>query len=242
MVLHMLRWVCGDSAFFAGVREYLHDPALAYGYAHTSDLKQHLETASGRNLDGFFADWFYGEGYPSYQLDWSKTPDNVVTVKVKQRQSHPSVAFFEMPLQIRLSNGPTDSIVVLNHTANGQVFTIPLDFNPYTLEFDPNLWIVSRNNFVQEFTTTGEPKPPYELQVIPNPSPKDIRVQLLLPTGGDINVTLWQADGKLVASRKITAGQGYNNFVLEGPGRASGLYQLRIEGKGWVAEKTVLVL
>ncbi|MFN3786031.1 MAG: M1 family metallopeptidase, partial [Thiothrix sp.] len=35
MLLHMLRWKLGDTHFFQGVRNYLNDPRLAYGYAKT---------------------------------------------------------------------------------------------------------------------------------------------------------------------------------------------------------------
>jgi aminopeptidase N len=54
MVLHMLRKKLGDAVFFQGLREYLDDPNLAYGYAKTPDLMQHLESASGEDLTEFF--------------------------------------------------------------------------------------------------------------------------------------------------------------------------------------------
>ena len=53
-VLHMLRWVLGDSLFFQGMKDYLLDPSLSYNYAKTPDLQQHLETVSGMNLTTFF--------------------------------------------------------------------------------------------------------------------------------------------------------------------------------------------
>mgnify|MGYP002682147599 CR=1 FL=1 len=58
----MLRWVCGDSAFFAGCRNYLNDPDLAYGSAYTADLQAHLEAARGKDLDGFM-DLYLGLEY-----------------------------------------------------------------------------------------------------------------------------------------------------------------------------------
>jgi aminopeptidase N len=241
MVLHMLRWVCGDSSFFTGVRNYLHDPTLAYGYALTNDLKHHLEQASGKNLNGFFADWYYGEGYPSYRVDWSKSTSNIVTVQLDQTQSHPSVAFYEMPVQVSFSNGVKDTTVVFDHTQNGQIFTVALDFSPTNLVVDPNLWIVSRNNFVQELSATGEPKPPYALEIVPNPSPKDIQVLLTVPYSGVVVISLFQADGKMLESSTQNILEGLNTIVLNGANRPSGWYRVRMEGKGWIAERSVLV-
>ena len=97
-LVHMLRWVCGDDAFYAGCRNYLSDPALQYGSARTPQLKAHLEAASGMDLTEFFADWYVGEGYPIYKIRWSQNMDNTVTVEVNQTTSHPSVPFFEMPI------------------------------------------------------------------------------------------------------------------------------------------------
>ena len=34
-LLHMLRWVLGDTLFFRGIRQYVNDPKLAYGFART---------------------------------------------------------------------------------------------------------------------------------------------------------------------------------------------------------------
>ncbi|RYG07004.1 MAG: M1 family peptidase, partial [Chitinophagaceae bacterium] len=68
MVVHMLRWKLGDTAFFQGLKNYLADANLAYGYAETNHLKLHLETVSGQSLTEFFNDWLYGQGYPSYQV------------------------------------------------------------------------------------------------------------------------------------------------------------------------------
>lgn len=241
MVLHMLRWVCGDSAFFAGVRNYVNDPALAYGYARTPDLQAHLEAASGRDLDGFFADWYYGQGFPTYDIAWSKNPVNEVTITVRQAPSHPSVPFFDLPLPVKLTDGTRDTLLVLNHLSNGQVFTAALDFNPTELVFDPDLWIVSRDNFVQEVSPDGTPLPRFELIVTPNPAISDLKIRLKTPYGEDARLTLWAADGKLVLQQAIHVAPGANHFTLATAHFPAGCYLLRVEGKGWQAERTVIL-
>ena len=76
MVLHMLRYKLGDADFFSAVQNYMADPELAFGYARTIDLQNHLEAQSGIDLDEFFADWYVGEGHPSYQLRWYQSGDS----------------------------------------------------------------------------------------------------------------------------------------------------------------------
>lgn len=143
-VLHMLRWVCGDSAFFAGCRNYLNDPDLRFGSARTPQFITHMEQASGLDLTEFFADWYYGEGYPKYDVTWAQAVDGTVRLTLEQTTSHPSVELFEMPIQIQFSNGGTDSTVVIQQTARVQTFSIQLPFQANVLSFDPELHLLSK--------------------------------------------------------------------------------------------------
>ncbi len=147
MVLHMLRWTMGDSAFFKGIRTYVLDSNLSYKYALTAQLRTHLEAQYGQSLQGFFNDWVYGEGYPSYKITWNNLGTNV-NVILNQTQSHPSVSFYEMHVPIKFSNGIQDTIVRLYHDFNGKAFNFNLNFVPTTLTFDPEKWIVSKNNTI----------------------------------------------------------------------------------------------
>ncbi|MEL7063105.1 MAG: M1 family aminopeptidase, partial [Bacteroidota bacterium] len=155
-VLHMLRWELGHETFFEGVRSYLNDPALQFGYARTPDLQFHLEQASNRDLNEFFADWIYGQGYPTYDLNWKKENDTVF-VTLYQTQSHPSVDFFEMdvPLQIVGWNGESQ-IERVYHANSGQTFAIPIDFAVQEVIFDPDKWILSRDNTVTSIAADVE--------------------------------------------------------------------------------------
>ena len=122
-VLHMLRWVMGDPAFFQGMKDYLLDPALSYNYAKTPDLKQHLESASGLDLTTFFDQWYYNQGYPTYYLSWYPT-GNTINLTISQLQSDPSVSFFEMPVPVEFKDATHDTTVVFNHTFSGQSFAV----------------------------------------------------------------------------------------------------------------------
>ncbi len=66
-VLHMLRGLMGDQAFFAGARAFLEK--YRYAKAGTEDLRAVLETASGQDLKPYFDRWVYDTGLPS--LAWT---------------------------------------------------------------------------------------------------------------------------------------------------------------------------
>lgn len=148
MLLHMLRWKMGDEDFFQAARNYLEDPELAYGFAKTPDLQRHLESVSGEDLDEFFADWYYGEGYPSYQL-YYEAHGGGVEVMLEQTTSHPSVDFFEMPVPVYFTDGEQDTLVVLDHNFSGQHFLFDFDFFPIEVIIDPELWLLSKDNTIE---------------------------------------------------------------------------------------------
>jgi aminopeptidase N len=61
-VLHMLRRLVGDEAFFEGVRDYY--ATLRDDNAWTADFARVMEEASGRPLRWFFAQWIARPGMP----------------------------------------------------------------------------------------------------------------------------------------------------------------------------------
>ena len=148
MILHMLRYKIGDDNFFTAVKNYLADPTLAFSYAKTKDLQRHLEATSLIDLDEFFADWFYGEGYPEYDLVWSQNDsDQIIHFQVSQDQSHPSVSFFEMPLPVTVTGASGESEKLrLEVSENEQLFSIQLNFKVVSVQIDPETQLISKNN------------------------------------------------------------------------------------------------
>jgi hypothetical protein len=72
-VLHMLRGVLGDEAFFSGSRAFL--GRFRYRKAGTEDFRTALEEASGRDLRPYFERWIYGSGLPV--LLWSSRVERI---------------------------------------------------------------------------------------------------------------------------------------------------------------------
>lgn len=227
MVLHQLRWVIGDSAWYAAVNAYLNDTALAYSFATTSQLQQHFETAANQNLSWYFSDWYYGEGFPTYSLTWYQDTADVVTVTVMQSQSDASVSFFELPLPLYFKNATQDTLIRVQHTVNGQSFTIPLGFAADSLLFDPQIWIITDSAMV---SAVPEPVLPVTFTLFPNPS--DDMLMFQSPYKGTCAVKIYDMQGKLVLNTTtstdgsgngsvslVTLNYGYYNIVVTQEGR-----------------------
>lgn len=155
MLLHMLRWQLGDEDFYQSIRNYLQDASLAYQYASTEDLQTHFELQSGTDLSDYFGQWFYGEGYPSYELSWIDT-GAVFHLEIKQTTSHPSVPFYSMPLPVLVTGEGQDSLLRIDHVYSGQAWDIALPFRVEDVQFDPDQWLISSGNQVHRIPVYPE--------------------------------------------------------------------------------------
>ncbi|WP_426479554.1 M1 family metallopeptidase [Chryseobacterium sp. CBSDS_008] len=94
-ILNMLRNYLGDDAFFAGMNDYL--KTNEYQNAEAHQLRLSFEKVSGKDLNWFFNQWYFGSGNP--KINYSSTFEPVkkqVTVTINQTQEKP----FEFPLAI----------------------------------------------------------------------------------------------------------------------------------------------
>ncbi len=232
MFLNQLRWVIGDSAFFNGIRNYLNDPAHAYGFARTANLKAHWEAEYGQSLTWYFNDWFTGEGFPSYLISWDQQGSQV-TFTVNQVQSHPSVSFFELPLPIKFKNATQDTTIRINHTFSGETFTATIPFAADSLIFDPELWIISANNTVTSIAPLT--LDPYII-MLPNPIHDELRV-LFYKNHDRVVYEIHDINGK-----QITKGEARQPRILEVDMSrcAVGTYLVSFEADGMRCVKKVV--
>lgn len=177
MVVNMLRFKLGDEAFFAGVNNYLNDPLLAYSYATTPQLQAHLEAASGQDLDEFFEDWVYNQGYPTYTVTVQNISAGQAQITVNQTQSHPSVDYFEMPVPLFLWGENNQEVyVTLDNTTNGQQFIVDVPFEVTGVFFDPYKELISKNSTV--FLSSAQFNLIDAVSLYPNPSASTVNVSV----------------------------------------------------------------
>lgn len=202
MVTHMLRWKLGDAAFFQALKNYLADSSLAYGYALTGDLKSHLENVYGSSLTEFFNDWIYMQGYPTYTITAQNWGAGQAKITVSQTQSHASVSFFEMPLEIRLTSaGGANHDVVVNNTVNNQEFVVSVPFVVAGVTFDPNKHIISKNNVATLSNESFDLD--QTISVYPNPANDELHI--MMPTTTQLEkIEIYNTLGQLLATHQTT--------------------------------------
>jgi peptidase M1-like protein len=109
MVLHMLRRIVGDEAFFNGLRRFY--DTWRFRKAGTEDLREAMEAVSGRKLDRFFEKWIYGSTLPKLRVFYN-VEGTSLAVHVEQIGE-----VFDVPLTITLQYAdrkPVDVVVVVS--------------------------------------------------------------------------------------------------------------------------------
>ncbi len=210
MVLHMLRKKVGDTDFFQGLQDYLAHPDLAFDYAKTDDLIAIMEAASGEDLSEFFNDWIYDQGYPSYTIGWNQPNMSEISIQISQTQSHPSVAFFEAPVPLRILGTQGESLaIVLNNVSNQQMFTSAVNFTVSQVLFDPETDLISKNNSVQ--LGIDEQELAVVLLLYPNPTSQTFNIQK--PDSMQINeMRIYNALGQLLGQRAYAPMMDVSSF------------------------------
>ncbi len=134
-VLHMLRRLIGDEAFFEGVRDYY--ATLRGTTAWTSDFARIMEEAAGRPLAWFFAQWVVRPGMPVLSASVVEGGGGR-TLRIEQRQSGEP---YRLAVEVELRAGGRSE----RHTVemDGVTAEIPLDLEgPVEVILDPDGWLL----------------------------------------------------------------------------------------------------
>lgn len=147
MILHMLRREIGDELFFKSIRNYINQSKQKYGNATGKDFFESVEKTTGKNLQWFVNQWYYGKGYPIYSIKWQQSPEGILNLKVDQKTTNNQVGFFraKIPLIINGKNGEK-MIVRLNNSFSGQYFCIVPEFEVNYITFDPYGDVISNGS------------------------------------------------------------------------------------------------
>ncbi|MBC7554825.1 MAG: T9SS type A sorting domain-containing protein [Taibaiella sp.] len=230
-VVHMLRFVINDdSVFFHILRA--HQQQLKDSTATIQDFKHVAEsiagtTVNGMNLDTFFNQWAYGEGFPLYNVHWSQAGSDVY-IQLNQSTSMPSsIPLFYTPLDIKLRSAAGDTTVRIFNNQASQTYHFTWAKAMTTLVMDPgynllyDLNSITRDLGVASINST-------QVSIYPNPAAYYWQADNL-PSGSRLMLTditgklLWE-DNSGNAAVKIPAAR-----------LATGMYLLNISGQAGTA-------
>jgi len=245
-VLHMLRRWMGDDDFFAALKQYLNNPALRYGVAHTDDFRLACETVAGQDLRWFFDQWLYRTTYPVYEFAWNndwQDGENNLRIHLTQVQVPDPFAGtdpYRVSVDFRVVGAGLDTTVTVLNDQLDQEFVIPLAKDATTVYLDPDHWLLHRMGVGKSLPTTDNVvKAPVRLYpAYPNPfNPRCLFRWEASMTTRDL-VEIFDVQGRRILSQQLGATEaGPREFLwtgIDSQGRQapSGTYLYRITCNG----------
>jgi hypothetical protein len=111
MVLHMLRGLIGDDAFFAGLRRFYHE--WRFKKAGTDALQLAFEIESGQSLTRFFERWIHEATLPELRFS-SHTETTPTGEEVVLQFDQQTERLFDIPVTVDLTyqSGEVETVVV----------------------------------------------------------------------------------------------------------------------------------
>jgi aminopeptidase N len=166
-IIHNLRFeMQNDSLFFKTLRDYqtLYKDSVATGL----QFKQVAENVSGKNFTDFFNQWYFGEGFPIYNVNYTKTHADTLKITVTQTTSAPTkTSLFKGLVEYKLVTTTGDTIVKLYQTANTNTFKVKTNRTVTNIVVDPNNWIINQVGTVTHISDNTEIP---LAQIYPNPA------------------------------------------------------------------------
>lgn len=102
LVLHMLRGLVGDDAFFASLNKYLTDNE--YSEVEADELRLAFEDVTGMDLIWFFDQWYFAAGHPqldvNYNYDAATSMLNISVEQTQDPENYPAI--FQLPTTVAI--------------------------------------------------------------------------------------------------------------------------------------------
>jgi len=140
-VLHALRGLIGDDAWWRGIKLYVgrnKDRAVV-----TDDFRKAMEEVSGRDLGWFFDQWVSRGGHPELSARWRFEPeDSTLRLKVDQTQTvDETTPLFRLPTTVEIGDESSVRSVPIVIDAKTQEIVIPTPRRPKMVRIDPEGWL-----------------------------------------------------------------------------------------------------
>jgi hypothetical protein len=145
-VVHMLRHLLGDDAFFAALADYR--AAFRHDSATTEEFAALISSSFGQDLTWFTDQWVMSPGSPDYEWNYeaaSIAGRDYLKLAIWQRQDLDGYDLFTMPIDVRVTTASGPSIHTVWNDDWSEYYVIPIDGAPIDVEFDEDGGTSNRN-------------------------------------------------------------------------------------------------
>ena len=213
-IIHTMRYmVNNDNLFLSILQNFLSNKA--FGTAFGVDVRDAFTAASGIDFTAFFDEWYFGEGFPTYSVQW-KQVGNDALVQISHTSSMPNVTpTFTNPIDLKFVRpGNTDTTIRFNITGNSNLFQINgIGTINNSITIDPNNWVLNQNGTVtmNQVLNLEAINEPISMSLFPNPVEDQLT---LLNVPQNSSYRLYDMFGRMKLSGKAINGEALSVSAL----------------------------
>lgn len=225
-IVHTIRYITNnDSLFFATLRNFL--ASKAYSTAYGIDVRDAFTQATGYNFTPYFEQWYFGEGFPTYSVEWKQSGNNAY-VKINHTSSMPNITpTFTNPIDLKFTRpGLSDTTIRFDITANTNTFLISgIGTINNGIAIDPQNWVVNQAGSITMNNALSIENIHLEsIEIYPNPTANNFTISHL---SQNAKIEIYNMLGKVVLTQNMAPGENISTVNL-----ANGNYLVKIyEGK-----------
>ena len=226
-IIHTLRFVtANDSLWFKTLRDFQNN--FKHSTASATDFKLFYQQQTGINVNPFFNEWYYGEGYPTYSVRYNYNGIQSF-FQISQSTSMPNVTpLFTNPVELKISrSGKADTLIRFSISTAIQNYTLALSGSITAVTVDPNNWIINKATpsvrdislGATDITTLNE----NTLKITLGPNPAQHYIQFLNLNESHCTIVLFDSKGAEVFNAPII-----NSNQIKLPHLVNGIYTVRV--------------
>jgi aminopeptidase N len=236
-LVHMIRFeLQNDQVFFETLRNFL--DIYANDVATGLDFKAVLEETSGMDFTDFFDQWYFGQGFPVFDLEWEQEGD-LLTLDVVQWGSSELTPLFKTFMEYKLIYPGGDSTIRVFQGLNEESYQIFFPHPVDSIAMDPDNWVL--NEVAGNVKKSDKKSAETDVLITPNPNQGQFSFELHSEWVGDVIVEVYNALGQLVYSRCFEGCLPYFEYGINLIGTNRGLHIARFYHGNELILKKILV-
>jgi len=141
LVLHMLRSMVGDDAFYTSLNKYLVDHE--FSDVEADELRLAFEDITGRDLIWFFDQWYHSSGHPIIDVSYKRNANNQLVITVEQKQDaekFPAIFILPTTVAIYQNDGSVNlKDIIINQRIQEFSFDVSENFSWASIDANDDL-------------------------------------------------------------------------------------------------------
>ena len=240
-LLYMLRYeMQNDELFYLTLRNFL--DRYANDVATGLDFKEVLEETSGTDYTDFFDQWYFGAGYPIYDVSWEQE-GNQLTLISTQSTSSSQTPLFKMTMEYTLYYAGGDTTVRIFQDENVKSFQFQIPYTVTDIGIDTRNQVLDGQHAETKDAKLGMESPVFS--IAPNPSPGTFHFRFDQDQAGErgesVEVEIVDLAGRMLYRKQYRDVQPFWDYSVEMAAPVRGICLVRFSFGNTVEVHKILV-